>query len=137
MMIDALLQFSEAQDVKTTATSTNFVDLKQANPDMGLWEKPLFVVVAPTTDFAGTGAKLSIELQDCDKEGGTYATIQTTGPLDVTKIVATAPVIIPMPTKHRRYLKLKYTVTGTLTAGAVSAYLTHSVQSNTNWMPGV
>ena len=135
MIIDALLQFSDEQAVTATAASTNYVDLRQAKPDMGLWEKQLHVVVCPTTALAGTGAKLTVEIQDCDTATGTYTTIQTTGPIDIAKITSVKPLAIPMPKEHRQFIKLKYTVTGTISEGAVSAYLTDCIQANTGWMP--
>ena len=135
MIIDALLQFSDAQDVTSDGVSDNYVDLRQAEPDMGLWEKQLNVVVCPTTALTGSDGKLTVEIQDCDTKAGSYATIQTTGPIDVAKVTSTAPIIVPLPKKHRRFLKLKYTVGGTVSAGAVSAYLTDCIQANTNWMP--
>lgn len=141
MIIDALLQFSDAQDIKSGGASTNVVDLGQPNPDVGLWERKFNIVVCPTTEFkgTGTGVTLKVDLQDCDTDNGSFTTVLSTG--EVAAPTATSPLILPMPAKHRRYLKLNYTVkaTGdsspTVSAGAVSAYLTDALQANSNWMP--
>lgn len=141
MIIDALLQFSDAQDIKSGGASESVVDLGQANPDVGLWEHKLNVVVCATTEFkgSGTGVTLKVDLQDCDTENGTFETVLSTGALPAP--TGNAPLILPMPAKHRRYLKLNYTVAATgessptVSAGAVSAYLTDALQANSNWMP--
>lgn len=136
MIIDALLQFSDAQTLTASAASTKTLDFSQEQPDLGL-NTNLCVVVVPTTEFAGTSPTLKIELQDCDTDNGSFTTVLSTGALDATKLKANTPLILPMPIKHRRYVKLNYTIGGTASAGAVSAYVTDSLQANADWMPEV
>ena len=135
MIIDAMLQFSDNQDVKAGGASTKVVDLKQDNPDIGLWKEPLYIVVAVTKPFAGgTSPTFKIELQDSNSSGSGFTTVLSTAAMTAPTSTE-SPIILPMPTKHRRYLKLNFTVTGTPTAGNVSAYLTNALQANTDWLP--
>ena len=85
----------------------------------------LYVIAIATTDFTGTGT-IKVELQDCDTASGTFATVGASAAVVATKFAKT---VIPMPLEHRRYLKLVYTVDGTVAAGKITAGITTSLDA--------
>ncbi len=123
-IFDADLMFSDKQAVTATANSTNIIDCGQALLTTGLnGAMDLYVAVIPTTDFTGTGS-IQISLAHCDTKTGTYATLVA---LPDTAATSLDRVLIPMPMVHKQFLKLVYTVTGTVADGKFSAGITRSV----------
>lgn len=132
MIIDHLLQVSNAQAVTASAGSTNLIDFGQVNPNSGNAAQPTAMVfTVDTTATAAGAATCAFSVQDCDTEGGTYVDVAVSAPIPKASLVAGAQFVIPMPTKHRRYVKAAYTVaTGPLTAGAFSAQVVAGYQQN-------
>lgn len=127
MLFDNDLMFSDGQAITATASGPNVIDCGQAILTTGLnGGLELFVLVIATTDFTGTGT-IKVELQDCDTESGTFTTVASAPAVVATKF---AKAVIPMPLEHRRYLKLTYTVDGTVAAGKVTAGITTSLEAH-------
>lgn len=123
-IFDADLMFSDNQAVTATASSETVIDCGQELLTTGLnGAMELFVAVIPTTDFTGTGT-IQVSLQDCDTKTGTFTDLTA-----LPSVTATAfkRSLIPMPLVHKQFLKLKYTVTGTVADGKISAGITRSV----------
>jgi hypothetical protein len=58
--------------------------------------------------------------------------VAATAAIGKAALVAGAQFVIPMPTRHRRYVRVNYTVgTGPLTAGKFSAQVVAGIQQNT------
>lgn len=132
MILDALLQFSNAQDLSsgtdTGVLSTYSVDLQKASQDLGAGI-PLFILVMVTTAFEGSGDTLDVEyVSDSTADLatslsvhrvlGTFAAESAAG----TRILAPVPVV---DNAMERYFGLRYYArgSGALTAGAVDAFI--------------
>lgn len=130
MLTDANLKFSALQ--AATGDSENTLDLRQKTIANG--NKPFFAVVYCLADFS-TDSKLTVEVQESDEKTGTYKTIASSGEVAVA---VGKQVAVPLPIKHKQFLKLKYIASGT--QGKVDAYLTESVDTwepvkgNSYWM---
>jgi len=123
-IFDAELMFSDGQAVTTTASSETVIDCGQELLTTGLnGAMELFVAVIPTTDFTGSGS-IQVSLQDCDTKDGTFTDLTALPDVAATEFKRS---LIPMPLVHKQFLKLKYTVTGTVADGKISAGITRSV----------
>lgn len=131
MFIDKNLQVSNAQAVTASAASTDLINYGQANPNSGLDDRSSMVFTTDTAATAAGAATVVFSIQDCDTEGGTYVDVVASGAIPKDSLVAGYQHILPMPTKHRQYVRGYYTVaTGPLTAGAFSAQVVTGVQQN-------
>ena len=70
----------------------------------------------------GEGATLQVTLQD-SADGKTYADVLSSGALTAAEIAEEKGLILPLPVKHRRYLRLAFTPGGTPTEGTATAFL--------------
>ena len=132
MILDAELQFSDAQAVTAAAGSTNTIDLSQVR-DIGTGES-LYVVVACTVAMtdASSDSTLTVAL-----EGDSTTTFTPDGTQDLFTFPATSaagtvkiakldPGADPL---QYQYIRLKYTpANGNLTTGSFDAYLTKDIQ---------
>lgn len=130
MFIDKLLQVSNEQAVTSSAASTDVIDFGQANPNSGLNDN---ITLAITTDEAATAsgsATVTFSIQD-SADNSTFTDVYATAAIAKATLVAGYQVLIPVPYKLRRYMRVYYTVaTGPLTAGKFSAQLVTGVQQN-------
>jgi hypothetical protein len=123
MIFDADLMFSDAQAVTATAVSDTVIDCGQALLTTGLNRKgELFAVAVAVGDYTGTGT-ITVELQDCDTDSGTFRTVATSAPVTGDDFVS---IVVPMPLSHKRYLKLNYKVDGTVSGGKITAGISKS-----------
>jgi hypothetical protein len=131
MYIDKQLQVSDAQAVTASAASTDVIDYGQTNPNSGLNDN---VVLAITVDEAATAAGAAtvvFSVQD-SADNSSFADVYATTTIGKATLVAGYQILIPMPYRHRRYVRVYYTVaTGPLTAGKFSAQVVTGVQQNT------
>ena len=124
--------FSNDQAITTTADSTNIIQMP-ANSAHG---QPMHVLIQVTTSFAG-GTSIAFDLE-------TDATAAFPSPVDIATVaaVATATLVagyeinIPfMPLNNEGFLRLEYTVVGTMTAGNITAGIVFDKQSNKRTFP--
>ena len=108
MINDTLLDLCADKDLSATVTS-NVLDLGQESPNLGSLTKP-FMLILVSKGTGGTGT-VTFKLQD-SADGSTFSDV-----INFTQTGASIPnyQVFPMPVKHRRYLKLVTTVTGTVT----------------------
>lgn len=140
MLMDKQLEFSDSQAFTATSVSTNVVDTlpMSGNPNLvqNLGGSPgAFLIFQVDTAFAGTAGTVTITLES--DSTANLATSPTThyssGVIGQAALVAGYQLVIPLPIgSYERYLGLRYTVGGTITAGAVSAFISLDVQ---NWRP--
>ena len=122
MLLDQNVMFSDAQALRATGASTNTVDLKAAG-DAALGH----LVVLAHADIAFAGAtQIVCALQTSDKSDFSSgvvtlasATVSGTQLADTQKNLFALGIAAGM----KRYLRMYYTVTGTITAGAISCCL--------------
>jgi hypothetical protein len=131
MITDKTLRVSTDQAVTTTAVSTDTVDLSIAR-DMGEGED-LFMNFAMTEAFAG-GTSTNFEVIIADNAalssnvvviGASGAIVTASLPLGTNVAVRLNPQIASL---GKRYLGARYTVSGTNTAGKVTADIVTDVQ---------
>ncbi|MFJ0933388.1 Bbp16 family capsid cement protein, partial [Bordetella bronchiseptica] len=121
MIIDKLLQVSDGQAVTASAASTDVIDFGQANPNTGMDDRSKMVITVDESADAAGAATVTFSVQD-SADNATFADVAATGAIGKANLAAGKQVVIPMPTKLRRYCRVYYTVaTGPLTAGKFSA----------------
>ncbi|MBQ3666936.1 MAG: hypothetical protein II913_02625 [Elusimicrobiaceae bacterium] len=128
MLLDKNVMFSDAQALRATGASTNTVDLTAAG-DAALGR--LVVLAHADTAFAGA-TQIVCALQTSDKSDFSSgvvtlisATVNATQLADTQKNLFALGVAAGM----KRYLRMYYTVTGTITAGAISCCLVDIAES--------
>jgi hypothetical protein len=146
MYIDALLQFSSAQAITSTARSTNVVDLSVAR-DMGVGED-LYICLTVDEAFTASGsATLTITLETDDNaafsSAGVLFSTPAIGKAALTLNVAPMFICVPMDSgfsfgvNWERYISLNYTVaTGPMTAGKITAAIVQDVQKSKAYASG-
>ncbi len=139
MIIDTTLVLSDQQLVTVSAPSTNTIDLgvtgtpyAATNPlvrDIGRGE-PIDMSVSVSQVFAGlTSLQISVQTSP---DNVTWASVDTGAPIAAASLVAGYMFRVPHIVQYAnvRYLRLYYTVAGTATAGAISAAIVASRQTN-------
>lgn len=133
MRLDSQLLFSDNQVVTTTAASTNVV--KMANTENGLKEVafgnkiPLLVQV--TEDFAGcTSVAAAVETSETEDFASATTLVQTSAiPLASLKAGYKFP-IGEIPAGNKGYMRMKYSVNGTATAGKITAGIVDAIDNS-------
>ena len=130
MFIDKLLQVSNEQAVTASAASTDVIDFGQANPNVGLDDRSNMVITVDESATASGAATVTFSVQD-SADNSSFADVAVTAAIGKANLAAGQQVVIPMPTKLRRYCRVYYTVaTGPLTAGKFSAQIVTGIQQN-------
>ncbi|MGL4668597.1 MAG: Bbp16 family capsid cement protein [Saezia sp.] len=116
--------FSNKQAVTATAVSTNTIDLgKAGSRDLGHGNKvPLLVQVVES--FAGL-TDLTVELQTANDEAFASAVTLASQKFATAKLKAGARLLMTVVPNGAagRFLRLRYVVSGTATAGKITAGL--------------
>lgn len=120
-MLDMSLVLCEKKSVASTFQS-DVIDLGQASPNTG--SLPLAVVVMFPTAGTGADASNSVQfgIQTSDDKSSWVDSVQIQ---KIPGVELKGAVVIPMPIKHGRYVRLQGTVAGTVT-GACTAYVSNS-----------
>lgn len=123
MIIDSLLEFSDAQAVTTTADSTNVVDLS-SDRDVGPGNDLYLVVQVDVALDDTTGDETYVvELETDDNAAMTSSTI--IGTMTFTRgDVAGTRQYIAVGANNEQFLQVVYTTGGTTPSGTFSAWLT-------------
>lgn len=130
MFIDKALQVSNEQAVTVSAASTDSIDFGQANPNVGLDDRSNMVITVDESAAAAGAATVTFSVQD-SADNATFADVAVTAAIGKANLAAGQQVVIPMPTKLRRYCRVYYTIgTGPLTAGKFSAQIVTGIQQN-------
>lgn len=124
--MDIKLAFCEKK-AATTAITSDVIDFLQKAPTTSLNDRPLYVVCKFPTALAGTSIVIAIEDSDNNSDFAPVLVSGTLKPADTTKGLA-----LPMPVKHRRYVRLKTTPTS-ITGGTMTAYLSDVIEVPTTY----
>jgi hypothetical protein len=146
MYIDKLLQFSAAQAITATAVSTNVIDLLATANNIGVGDD-LYIVITCDEAFTASGsATLTITLETDDNAAMSSSAVLWTSPAigKASLTLAMAPIFVRLPVgntiggvPYERYLTLNYTVaTGPMTAGKLTAGITHDIQLSKSYPGG-
>jgi len=130
MIVDENLELCDAQTMvagETAIDSEDVLDLQIADPQYGAGT-PLWLIVQTHTAFSATaGTSFVVDFKHSDTGSGSWVDLTVK-----TYSIAEAPLdeggyllVQPLPAAIRRYLKLEFTPGDTLTAGAVSAYISN------------
>ena len=124
-LIDYNNMFSNGQAVTSSAASTYYIDGRAAGEAL---DTNLYLIVEVGTAFVG-GTSLEIALQTAtDSSFASPVTLYDSGAILLASLTAnTVLVKVPIPIGLLRYLRVYYTVSGTMTAGTVSAFLQNGV----------
>lgn len=130
MIIDKFLQVSNEQAVTATAASTDVIDFGQVNPHVGNDDLTKMVITCDETTTSAGASTVTFSVQD-SADNSSFADVAVSPAVAKATLVAGYQLIIPMPTKLRRYCRVYYTVgTANLTAGKFSAQIVTGVQQN-------
>lgn len=142
MIVDADLQFSNAQAVTAAAASTNYVDLGPlftGNTGRNIGHADdlyVSITIDTTMTDASSDSTLAVSLETDDNtsfsSAATVAALVTIPAVSVagTKYFVKLPIATTVP--YERYIRIYYTpANGNLTTGAFSA---HIVKVPDNWM---
>lgn len=125
MIIDRRLQVSAQQALTANANSTDLINLGHTQ-FIGPGE-PLWWVIAARVALAGAGKSFAASVQTDTVVGfGSPTVLQSTGAYTVLDVGQR--IILPMTFTNERFLRLAYTVTGTVT---IDAFLTS--QDPSSW----
>jgi len=130
MILDKENLFSDDQAVTTTAASTNVIDTGAAK-DSGPGTPMRVLAQVSEADFAG-GTSIAVALQTAtDAAFSSPVTLFTTAAIALADLVAGYQFAIGMvPKGALRYLRLNYTVVGTMSAGKITAGIVFDKQQN-------
>jgi len=135
MLIDLQNEFSNAQSVTATAASQHVIDLSQTGRNIGSngGSTDLLVVFTVTTAFVGAAGTITPSLQTDDAVGfgsattiRTYDTIPTLSPIGTKRVYELDP--FNDAGLFKRYIRILYTVAGTLSASGITAHLVNGAQ---------
>lgn len=127
MLIDRQNQFSDNQSVNSSVASTDSIDLGAVR-NIGVGEA-IYIVFLVTTAFVGAGATSTPSLQTDDNSAfSSAATVRTYDTIPALSAIGTHRYyeIEPFTATgtYERFIRVFYTVSGTLTASGVTSFLT-------------
>ena len=122
MLLDKTAMFSDAQSLRSTGASTNTIDLKA---DGNAVPGRLVLIAHADTAFVGA-TQVVCALQTSDKSDFSSGVVTlASATLSGTELADTDKNLFALgiPAGLKRYLRIYYTVTGTVTAGAISCFV--------------
>jgi len=127
MITDAQLRPSQAQSLvgaAATTVSTNVIDLLSPATNVGRGRVRKAFVTATQTFAGGTSVQVQL-LQSANADLSSPDVLATGNAVPVAQATSAGPPLmdIVIPDNTKRYIGFRYTTVGTMTAGAVSAYI--------------
>ncbi len=122
MLLDQNTFFSDAQALRSTGASTNTLDLTAAGNAV---PGRLVLIAHADTAFAGA-TQVVCALQTSDKSDFSSGVVTlASATLNATQLADTEKNLFALgiPVGMKRYVRMYYTVTGTVTAGAISCFV--------------
>lgn len=117
MILDEQALFSKEQAITESKESENVI---KVNGDIAKGE-PVEILIQIVEDFE-TATSLKVEVQTDEEEKGSYTTLVETGEIEAAKLKAGYRFPIKfLPIGIKKYLRLKYTVSESATAGKITA----------------
>lgn len=130
MIKDSLNELSDKQEVLTSAASENVID--QGAPGDAVLAPYLIVACVADAAVASGSASIQVSLQSSDDEAFTNPEEAfSSKDFAVTEVKAGKKLVeMRLPPRLKRYLRVYYTVTGTMTAGKYDAFLTRTIDTS-------
>lgn len=122
MLLDKTAMFSDAQALRATGASTNTINLSAAGNAV---PGRLVLIAHADTAFAGA-TQIVAALQTSDKSDFSSGVVTLASvTLGSTELADTEKNLfaVGIPAGMKQYLRVYYTVTGTVTAGAISCFV--------------
>lgn len=139
MIMDSLLLFSDAQAVTSAAASDSVVDLGSAR-NIGVGED-LYIVAILDVAMADTGSDstLAVALEGDSTSSFTPDSTITLFTFAAISAIGTKKVAkVPPDFMNLRFARLKYTPAGgDLSAGSITAFVTHDPDQYTSYADGI
>lgn len=141
MYVDAKSLFAEEQDVSGTDSVTlseNVVDLGVASPPDHFRGEPMYLVIQVTTAFAGgTSCEFTLVTDSAASiaTDGSASEHVSSGAYPVADLAANSRIVLALPAQSQsleRYMGVLATTVGAVSAGAITAFLTHDPDT---WSP--
>lgn len=111
---DAHISFGKCA-LKDGTACTNILDINKADPAR------LAVNVIVTTAATG-GTSITVKLQGCDTQGGTYKDISVSPVIPVAELTAGKNISLPIPSgAEYKFMRVSVVKEGTFTAGEIEA----------------
>lgn len=133
MILDYENTFSDAQELTTTAASSNVIDLGADSSRVQAFVERTFEIFCQVGVALETGTSVAVSVQvDDDVAFGSATTLYTTAAIATASLVAGYKFTIPTLPAHtsERYMRLYYTIVGTYDAGSVDAGVVLEKQTN-------
>lgn len=118
-MIDNELVLVEKQSFKTSVTS-RAEDLIQKTPNLGQLDAKLFVIFTPASKSEGTGT-ITFTIEDSADGSTGWTAVAAYGPFVANDI--THDIAFKFPFHHRRYVRVKTAISGTIATLDGSLYM--------------
>jgi hypothetical protein len=132
MILDSQALFSDSQAITVTANSSNVIDNLATSTVPGTPGSPISVFAQVMQAFSG-GTSLQISVVSADDAALTTNAVThfTTAVIPVASLTAGLFALATRlpPQKMRKYLGLKYTVVGTMSAGTILAAVVDDLQT--------
>ncbi len=123
MIYDAHLELGNDQGAITASVATtNLLNMGLTTVPEGDPTPAGFMVFDIETTGTGAGT-VAFQIQDCDTEGGTYVTIATSLPVVGTALVIGDKIQVPLPGKHREFIRGFFLVASTVGAVTVTTHV--------------
>ena len=132
MIIDSLLELSSAQAITADAASTNVIDLKGANLQIGAG-KPLWMMfsVGVAADFTTGDETYQFNVETDDNSGFSSKVILVSRAILAATLIAGYQFRLAIPVENvERYIRAFYDVAGTTPTITMDAWLTDQEPQN-------
>lgn len=132
MRLDSQALFSDAQEITTTAASENVVEISKPNGKFSevAFGEDIPLLIQVVEDFAGlTSLKVGVQTSADDTFTSPVTLIEATLLLADLKAGKKFP-IKSVPAGNKGYMRLYYTVTGTGTAGKITAGIVDAIDKS-------
>lgn len=132
MRLDSQAIFSDAQEITTSAASTNVVEISKPNGKLSevAFGHDIPLLIQVVEDFAGlTSLKVGVQTSDNEAFSSPETLVESTLLLADLKAGKKFP-IKSVPAGNKGYMRLYYTVAGTATAGKITAGIVDAIDNS-------
>jgi len=126
MYIDKENEFCNAMTATSDGASTNVI---KAGKNIGAGNQVLIEILVTTAFAGGTGVEFKLQAAT-DEAFSSPVDIATTGAVVTAGLTAGKKMYLTVPSEHAEYIRIYHDVDGTFSAGAYSAFVVSTPQTN-------